>query len=241
MLKIGLTGGIACGKSFVGHLFQVYGVTIIDADVVAREIVEPGMPALQQIVKCFGAEILDESGALKRRSLRKIVFSSPEALQRLNEITHPAIHQRLEELLVLVGAGKPLPESYLKCVRPANLTPDVKEAFTVPLDASAVLPQGQVPPYVLLDIPLLFENKLTGFVDKVLVIDIPPQIQLKQVMERDNLEESAAKKIISAQISREERLKLADEILDVGGSDIEKKRLDVLNLHKKFIRLACEN
>lgn len=241
MLKIGLTGGIACGKSFVGHLFKVYGVTIIEADVVAREVVEPNMPALQQIVKCFGAEILDESGALKRRSLRKIVFSSQDALQQLNEITHPAIHQRLAELIELVGSGKPLPESYLKCVRPANLTPDVKEAFTVPLDTSLVFTQGQVPPYLILDIPLLFENKLTNFVDKVLVVDIPPQMQLKQIMERDNVDAEAAKKIIDAQISRDERLKHADEILDFEGADIEKKRLDVLNLHKKFISLACGN
>lgn len=238
MLKIGLTGGIACGKSFIGHLFKVYGVPIIDADVIAREVVEPGMPALKKIAEYFGAEILDEQGALKRRSLRKIVFSSPEALQVLNAITHPAIHQRLEEFIDLVSSGSPLPKSYLRLLPQDKIDPSLKAAFSEPLDPSLIFKPSEIPPYMLLDIPLLIENKLTGIVDRVLVVDVDPELQVQRIMQRDQSTKEAACKIIAAQISREERLKYADDIIDTSSSNLEEKCLYVLNLHQKFIRLA---
>lgn len=94
-LSIGLTGGIASGKSVVASAFAQLGVTIIDADVVAREIVAPGQPALQEIQARFGSDILDAEGQLKRHELRRIVFADDAARADLEAITHPRIRQQL--------------------------------------------------------------------------------------------------------------------------------------------------
>lgn len=96
-LTIGLTGGIASGKSAVASAFQRLGVTIIDADLVAREIVEPGQPALAEIAERFGADILDADGRLKRRALREIVFADDAARTDLEALTHPRIRASLAE------------------------------------------------------------------------------------------------------------------------------------------------
>lgn len=95
----GLTGNIACGKSAVEEFLRSQGIPVIDADHVAREIVEPGQPALDAIAESFGAEILDEDGRLDRPALATIVFADPSSRQRLEEITHPRIHARTAELL----------------------------------------------------------------------------------------------------------------------------------------------
>ena len=94
-LTVGLTGGIASGKSLVASAFQRLGVTIIDADVVARDIVEPGQPALAEIVSRFGDDIVDDEGRLKRRDLREIVFADDAARSDLEGITHPRIREEL--------------------------------------------------------------------------------------------------------------------------------------------------
>lgn len=245
MLKIGLTGGIACGKSYIGQLFKAYGVTIIDADIISREVVEPSMPALQQLAEVFGAEILDEKGELKRRLLRQIVFNSTDALDQLNRIVHPAIHNRMLELTDIAGQGLPLPSTYLNLVarqaalaKPQDLDTKQAQEFTTPLDPALVFPQNKVPPYVILDIPLLFENNLTDLVDLILVVDVPQDVQVRRIMARDCSSEEAALKIINSQVPREQRLQQADYIIDTSTSNLEEKRTIVLNLHNKFIALA---
>ncbi|MDJ0653134.1 MAG: dephospho-CoA kinase [Xanthomonadales bacterium] len=91
MLRIGLTGGIASGKSTVCGLFAARGIEIIDADDIAREVVGPGQQALEEIVEQFGPEILDREGNLDRRALRTIVFSQPDRRKDLEDILHPRI------------------------------------------------------------------------------------------------------------------------------------------------------
>lgn len=91
MLLIGLTGGIASGKSVVSARLREHGAVIVDADVLAREVVEPGTPALREIVEEFGAEMLDDDGRLNRPALGRLVFTDPAARARLNAITHPAV------------------------------------------------------------------------------------------------------------------------------------------------------
>ncbi|MBT8146211.1 MAG: dephospho-CoA kinase [Gammaproteobacteria bacterium] len=97
MLVIGLTGGIGSGKSTVAELFQLKGVPIIDADLIAREVVEPGQPALQEIAEHFGTDILDEHGALRRKALRELVFSSPAERSWLEQLLHPLIHTVIQQ------------------------------------------------------------------------------------------------------------------------------------------------
>ncbi len=101
--RIGLTGGIASGKSTVANLFAELGATIIDTDVIAREIVEPGQPALQDIAAAFGEEVLQPDGRLDRSALRSRVFANAGDLQRLEAITHPRI--RAETLRQADAAG----------------------------------------------------------------------------------------------------------------------------------------
>src|SRR5262245_16652401 len=90
-LLIALTGGIASGKSAVATLFSELGVPVIDTDQLARDVVEPGTPALREIVATFGAEVLDASGRLDRGRMRERVFADPKDRKRLEAITHPAI------------------------------------------------------------------------------------------------------------------------------------------------------
>lgn len=99
MLKIGLTGGIGSGKSTVARLFDEQGVPIIDMDVLAREVVMPGQPALQEIKMAFGAEICNTRNELDRKKLRDIIFSDPDKRQQLETIVHPRIRQRVTALI----------------------------------------------------------------------------------------------------------------------------------------------
>lgn len=99
MLIIGLTGGIGSGKSTVAGLFRSKGIEIIDADLVAREVVDPGEPALDQIAAYFGDSVLDQQGALRRDELRKRVFADSSARVWLEELLHPLIEQRIRQQL----------------------------------------------------------------------------------------------------------------------------------------------
>lgn len=99
-LRIGLTGGIACGKTVISDTFKELGVPVIDTDIISREVTTPNSQALSELVKTFSKNILNDDGSLNRRALRLIVFNDKtgEALKRLNNIMHPAIINRLQEL-----------------------------------------------------------------------------------------------------------------------------------------------
>lgn len=99
MLKIGLTGGIASGKSQTAGVFSDLGVTVIDTDQLAREVLGPGSPGLREVTETFGKHLLHEDGSLDRRALRRIVFSDPAARRTLEKITHPRIIALLHERL----------------------------------------------------------------------------------------------------------------------------------------------
>ncbi len=99
MLRIGLTGGIASGKSAASDCFASLGVPVIDTDLISRELVDPGTEGLQQVVENFGESVLDETGKLDRARLRAIVFASDDKRQLLEDILHPAIRNRVEELV----------------------------------------------------------------------------------------------------------------------------------------------
>ncbi len=99
MIKVALTGGIGSGKSTVAELLRARGAVIIDADAIAREVVEPGQPALAEIVEEFGREVVQPSGSLDRKALAAKVFDDSEQLAALNRITHPRIAQRAQDLM----------------------------------------------------------------------------------------------------------------------------------------------
>ncbi len=173
MLKIGLTGGIGSGKSTVSKLFEKLGVPVIDADVIARQIVEPGQPALNQLVQTFGNQFLTADGTLDRAKLRQLVFSDPAQKQRLEELLHPLVYRKIEEEIELLTSA-----------------------------------------YCIICVPLLLETGMTGLVDRVLVVDCALEIQIERVKQRDRLTTEQIKSIIASQVSREERLARADDVID---------------------------
>lgn len=107
MQIIGLTGGIASGKSLVAGMLEQLGAEVIDADEVGHQIIEPGLPAYFEVVGTFGAEILDSHGKVNRKKLGEEVFSCPEKLQKLNNITHPRIISKIHDLIELIRKQRP--------------------------------------------------------------------------------------------------------------------------------------
>jgi dephospho-CoA kinase len=99
MLTVALTGGIGSGKSTVSRHLESLGVPVIDADLLARQMVEPGSPALQEIQEAFGDQLVDETGYLDRTALREIVFQNPDQRARLEAILHPRIRQAMADWL----------------------------------------------------------------------------------------------------------------------------------------------
>ena len=286
MLKIGLTGNIACGKSFISRLFGVYGVIIIDSDMIAREVVKPGSPALEQIAQRMGSHLIMDDGNLNRAAMRELVFADKEKLAILCSITHPAIHDRTLELCDRCARGEGLPEDYLSFVaqeeqrrqaaaqaaqaaRAAREAADAaataagagayengeirdsdgllisdshcdegKVALSEPLDASLVLDNREVPPYIILDIPLLFENHLEDMVDRILVVDSAVSTQIARIISRDGCSEQTARNIIDRQLSRTYKREHADDIIETDVLSIAEKRHHVLNLHIRYLKLS---
>lgn len=173
MLIVGLTGGIASGKSTITRLFSARGIGHVDADVVARDIVAPGTPVLKQLVERYGAGVLLPEGGLDRRALRDIIFNDPLERRWVEAAMHPAIRHRMFEQLAL-----------------------------------------QQTPYALLVVPLLFETGLDHQVDRILVIDVPESVQRMRLKARDHSSDAQIEAILNAQLSRQERLARADDIID---------------------------
>ncbi|WP_377272158.1 dephospho-CoA kinase [Peterkaempfera sp. SMS 1(5)a] len=105
MLRVGLTGGIGAGKSEVSRLLASLGAVIVDADLIAREVVEPGTPGLAAVVAEFGETVLRPDGTLDRPALGTVVFADPERLAALNAIVHPLVRERSAELEAAAGPG----------------------------------------------------------------------------------------------------------------------------------------
>ena len=99
MFTVGLTGGIACGKTVVSDTFKDLGVNIVDTDIIARDVVEPGTKGLQQVITQFGNEIILPDGTLDRRALRSIVFNNPPLRKKLETILHPLIREESQKRL----------------------------------------------------------------------------------------------------------------------------------------------
>ncbi len=195
--RIGLTGGIASGKSAVAAEFAKLGVPIIDSDVLAREVVEPGQPALQAIVTRFGDSILDESGGLDRRRMRERIFQNPGEKQALEAIVHPAIRA-------------------------------AQQARSAAADG----------PYQIHVIPLLVETRAHTLYDRVLVVDCARTTQLARLLLRDGITPQLAESILAAQATREQRLAVADDVLDNDGG-IENLPEKVVALHQQYLQFAA--
>lgn len=182
-LIIGLTGGIASGKSTVSSMFSTLGIPVVDADKIAREVVNPGEIAYKEVIGVFGKEIVLNDDTLNRKKLGEIIFTDDVKRKQLNEILHPAIRKEMiEQRDAYIRLGE-------KCV--------------------------------VLDTPLLFESKLTHFVDKIIVVYVNEEVQLYRLRERDNYQVQEAKQRIDSQMPVKEKANLAHAVIDNNGTQDE--------------------
>ena len=187
MLRVGLTGGIGSGKSEVSRRLGARGAAIVDADVAAREVVEPGTPGLGQIAAVFGPEVLQPDGRLDRERLGQLVFAQPDLRAKLNAIVHPLVHERMHQM---------------------------------EQEAIAAAPPGSPGPVpiVVHDVPLLAENGLARGFDTVIVVDVPEDQQVQRLITARGMAPGHARDRMAAQASREQRLAIADIVIDNSGS-----------------------
>ena len=197
---VGLTGGIGSGKSTIAELFAELGVPIVDADLVARQVVEKGSPLLAEIAAHFGPEILLEDGALNRAALREKIFANETQKHWLNQLLHPAIrHEMLRQLA------------------------------------------AQQAPYCIFMVPLLIENNLTALCHRILVVDVLEHTQVERAGQRDNNQVEQIKRIMQSQVSRQERLSYADDVISNNEdliASLPQLKQKVLELHYLYLQLA---
>lgn len=193
---LGLTGGIGSGKSAASQWFEQHGIVVVDADVVAREIVEVGQPALLQIQQAFGDWVLQKDGTLNRRALREHIFQSNDARRILESITHPAIRQSIIQQL-----------------------------------------QDAQSPYVILVSPLLFETNQHELTDHTLLIDASIELQIQRASQRDGQNIEQIHRIIAAQMPREQKQQLADDIV-LNDGHLEHLYAHLQPLHEQYLQRA---
>lgn len=196
MFVVGLTGGIGSGKTAVSDRFATRGITIVDADIAARVVVEPGQRALTSIAEHFGEDILTANGELDRAALRARVFADPDERVWLEALLHPRISECIGEQLAAAKSA-----------------------------------------YAVLVSPLLFESNQVRFTNRVLVVDVPEELQLERTMARDNNDEAQVRAIMAAQASRSDRLEKADDVI-VNDADLDSLDARVEDLHQCYLSAA---
>ncbi len=189
---IGLTGSIASGKSTVANFLKKQGYPVVDADEIARLVVEPGSPVLKTIESVFGADVIKEDGSMDRAKMGKLIFDDNKKREQLNTIIHPAIRKELiaqKEAQLAAGAET-----------------------------------------VILDIPLLFENNLHDYVEKILVVAVTPEVQKERLMSRNQFSEQEAESRIASQLPMEIKKQGADAVIDNNGelAETEQQVVDIL-------------
>ncbi|MCO8078495.1 dephospho-CoA kinase [Acinetobacter lwoffii] len=194
---LGLTGGIGSGKSAASQWFEAQGITVVDADVVAREVVAIGQPALTQIQQAFGDWVLLADGSLNRRALREYIFQSPEARKTLESITHPAIRTSIIQQLHAAQS-----------------------------------------PYAILVSPLLFETNQHELTQHTLLIDATIELQIERASQRDGQNIEQIRNIIAAQMSREQKQTMADDIV-LNDGHLDHLYAHLRLLHQKYLNMAA--
>ena len=174
---VGLTGGIASGKSTVSKMFKELGAEIIDADIEAKEISQRE-DVVSEMKNIFGNKILDENGKIDRNKIKEIVFSDKEKLKMLNNLIHPKVMEEFKK---------------------------IKEKA----DKNDI---------IIFDIPLLFETGMDKMCDKIMLVFVDINTQIKRMIERDNITEELAVKIINSQMSLDEKLKKSEIHIENNGT-----------------------
>ena len=259
MFVVGLTGGIGSGKSTVSDLFAELGVPVIDTDLIARQLTVPGGDALKEIRDTFPDAVMRADGTLDRAVLRRIVFSDAAARKQLEAILHPRIRREVELRLkqlhapyamivipLLVqrqdhpqGAGRGCPrEEEAVVVKPMN-----RQQPRTKADKSATTthrPEGEHPEghNHLAAYPLRVEtHDYLDLLNRVLVVDSTEAQQIERTMARSKLSREEVVAILGAQVSREQRLAVANDVL-TNMATPETLRADVAMLHQCYLNRA---
>jgi dephospho-CoA kinase len=191
--RIALTGGIASGKSLVSNFFRELKISVIDTDIISREILHSNKSILCEIRNSFGNHIFSEQGGLKRKELRKIIFENRKKRLLLESIMHPEIRKEtLKRIQMEEGV------------------------------------------YHIIVIPLLYNSPMKNDVDRIIVVNCTDTIQLQRLLKRDSETISQAKHIISSQASRQDLLKIADDLIQNNQSK-QATRSQVIKLHQKYL------
>ena len=191
--RIALTGGIASGKSLVSNFFRELKISVIDTDIISREILHSNKSILCEIRNSFGSHIFSEQGELKRKKLRKIIFKNRKNRLLLGSIMHPEIRKET-----------------LKRIQ-------MEEGI-----------------YHIIVIPLLYNSPMKKNIDRIIVVDCTDAIQLQRLLKRDSETISQAKDIISSQASRQDLLKIADDLIQNNQSK-QATKSQVIKLHQKYL------
>jgi dephospho-CoA kinase len=197
MLLIGLTGGIASGKTTVSNMFVKLGAHLIDADVIARDVVKPDKPAWKEIVSAFGESVLGDKKEIIREKLAAAIFNSPEKRKQLEAITHPKIIEEENQLINEIR-------------------------------------KNNKPGIIILDAALLIEAGHHNRVDKLIVVYLNKNTQIKRLRKRDSLSFADAEKRLDSQMSLDEKVNLANYVIDNGKSTDEVEK-QVSQIYKKLI------
>ncbi len=186
-LLLGITGGIASGKSTVAEMFAKLGAPAIDFDQLSRVVVEPEKPAWREVIAYFGKDITFPDGHIDRKRLSQIVFQNIEKRKKLESLVHPWIFAE-----------------FLKRLKEITLKVENKIIQVI--------------------VPLLFEANLQHLFHKILLVYIPPEMQMERLMKRDQITRDLAAKMISAQWPIDQKRRLADFLIDNSGSLIETEK-----------------
>jgi dephospho-CoA kinase len=190
---VGLTGGIGSGKSTAGDFFHELGIDIIDADEVAKKVLDDNEKAKNLFIQNFGNEFLNKDNSINRNLLRTKIFKNNDKKALLETIVHPIVR---EEITSFIRHSKSI--------------------------------------YKIVMVPLIFETKSQDFYDKVIVVDCDEEKQIERASSRDGKLNQDIENIIKNQASREERLSIADEIIDNNRS-IDDLKNQVIKIHQKFL------
>ncbi len=192
VLKVGLTGGIAVGKSVVGEMFVALGAHLIQADGIAHDLMRPGQPVYEEVVRRFGREILNPDGSISRPRLAEVAFGSPHGavpatsrVKELNQIVHPAVIQRQEEWMDEIGRRDP-------------------RAIAI-VEAALILEAGAGEQF-----------------DRLVVVTCRPEQRVRRLAERLKIDDASARQEVerrmAAQLPDEEKIKAADYVIDNSGA-----------------------
>ena len=180
---VGLTGGVASGKSEVTRRFEALGIAVADADLAARDAVAPGSDGLAEVVATFGPEVLAADGSLDRPAMRRRVFADDGARARLEAIVHPRVRARVRAQCAAASGPYAI--------------------AAIPLLAEAMPDAGQSGR----------GRDAYPWLQRVLVVDVPVAVQRARLLARDGIDEALAGKMIAAQATREARLAIADDVI----------------------------